>query len=89
MDRLTKIEKYLSKAYSYEEKMRFYLQKTINIAIEGKGFTDEEKHKFGISMATGAEEIVTYDNRGEFLEISVEQLNEMSSDDIREAFDID
>lgn len=89
MDRLGKIKKCLSKASSYEEKMRSCLQDAVNLALEGKGFTEEEKRKFAVSMASGFEEIVTYNNKGEYLEISVTELNAMPSDAIREVFNID
>lgn len=39
--------------------------------------------------ASGFEEIVTYNNKGEYLEISVTELNAMPSDAIREVFNID
>ena len=39
--RLEKIKKCLSKASSYEEKMRSCLQDAVNLALEGKGFTED------------------------------------------------
>lgn len=59
MDKKEKsINSHIDKAIGYSDKAHDELQIALNIALEGKGFSDEEKELLSVGFATGVEEAV-------------------------------
>ena len=49
---------HIDKAIGYSDKAHYELQTALNIALEGKGLSDEEKELLSVDFATGPEEAV-------------------------------
>lgn len=59
MDKKEKsINSHIDKAIGYSDKAHDELQIALNIALEGKGLSDEEKELLSVGFATGVEEAV-------------------------------
>lgn len=59
MDKKEKsIKLHLDKAIGYSDKAHDELQIALNIALEGKGLSNEEKELLSVDFATGPEEAV-------------------------------
>ena len=59
MDKKEKsINSHIGKAIGYSDKAHYELQTALNIALEGKGLSDEEKELLSVDFATGPEETV-------------------------------
>lgn len=59
MDKKEKsINSHIGKAIGYSDKAHYELQTALNIALEGKGLSDEEKELLSVDFATGPEEAV-------------------------------
>lgn len=59
MDKKEKsINSHIDKAIGYSDKAHDELQIALNIALEGKGLSDEEKELLSVGFATGTEEAV-------------------------------
>lgn len=59
MDKKEKsINSHIGKAIGYSDKAHYELQTALNIALEGKGLSDEEKELLSVGFATGPEEAV-------------------------------
>lgn len=59
MDKKEKsINRHIDKAIGYSDKAHVELQIALNIALEGKGLSDEEKELLSVDFATGPEEAV-------------------------------
>lgn len=52
------INSHIDKAIGYSDKAHDELQIALNIALEGKGLSDEEKELLSVGFATGTEEAV-------------------------------
>ena len=79
------MEKYKSELYlaeQYQELSHKYLNKSVQSALKGKGFKKETEELFSADFASGHETIVKFNMEGEFLEISVECLKEMTKEEI-------
>lgn len=50
------INSHIDKAIGYSDKAHDELQIALNIALEGKGLSDEEKELLSVGFATGTEE---------------------------------
>ena len=56
MDKKEKsIKRHLDKAIGYSDKAHDELQIALNIALDGKGLSDEEKQLLSVDFATGQE----------------------------------
>lgn len=61
MDKKEKsINSHIDKAIGYSDKAHDELQIALNIALEGKGLSDEEKELLSVGFATGVEEAVGF-----------------------------
>lgn len=61
MDKKEKsIKRHLDKAIGYSDKAHDELQIALNIALDGKGLSDEEKRLLSVGFATGVEEAVEH-----------------------------
>lgn len=59
MDKKEKsINSHIDKAIGYSDKAHDELQTALNIALEGKGLSDQEKELLSVDFATGPEEAV-------------------------------
>lgn len=59
MDKKEKlINSHIGKAIGYSDKAHYELQTALNIALEGKGLSDEEMRLLSVDFATGQEEAV-------------------------------
>lgn len=59
MDKKEKlINSHIGKAIGYSDKAHYELQTALNIALEGKGLSDQEKELLSVDFATGPEEAV-------------------------------
>lgn len=59
MDKKEKsINSHIDKAIGYSDKAHHELQIALNIALEGKGLSDQEKELLSVDFATGPEEAV-------------------------------
>ena len=86
------MEKYrreLELAVKYQSLSHDYLNKGVRSALSGKGFSADVRELFSADFASGTETIVKFNWEGEFLEISVEQLAEMTKDEIIRTFSRD
>ena len=52
------INSHIDKAIGYSDKAHHELQTALNIALEGKGLSDQEKELLSVDFATGPEEAV-------------------------------
>lgn len=101
MDKKEKsINRHIDKAIDYSGKAHDELQIALNIALEGKGLSDEEKQLLSVDFATGEEEAVErvmdggandeyvspYDSG--IRDCRIPQVYHMTGDQIREYFNL-
>lgn len=79
----------LKRAQEYKNKSEQLLDMAVKEVAKEKGFSDKEVALFSANFASGVETVVTYDGGGEFGDLDLAVMAEMTKQEIIKRLDIE